>query len=104
MKTNADRQALLYSLLLTATMVLALVVSLLNAHSRIRRVIRLKDAADDVAQRRLPGVVQRLRDGEHIELEAEPPAAIDVSSPDELGQLARAFDSVHQVAVLVAGK
>jgi signal transduction histidine kinase len=104
MKADADRQALLYSLLLAATVLLAVAVSLVNAGVLIRRVIRLKDAADDVAQRRLPEVVQRLRDGERVELEAEPPAAISGGSPDELGQLARAFDSVHRVAVLVAGK
>jgi signal transduction histidine kinase len=104
MKADADRQALLYSLLLAATVLLAVAVSLVNARVLVRRVIRLKDAADEVAQRRLPEVVRRLRDGEHVELEAEPPAAIGGSSPDELGQLARAFDSVHRVAVLVAGE
>ena len=104
MKVDADRQALLYSLLLAATVLVAVGVSLVNARVLIRRIIRLKDAADDVAQRRLPEVVQRLRDGERVELEAEPPAAISGSSSDELGQLARAFDSVHRMAVLVAGR
>ena len=103
-KAHADREALLYSLLLAATVVLAVAVSLVNARLLIRRVIRLKNAADDVAQRRLPEVVQRLRDGEPVEPEAGPPATIGSGSADELGQLARAFDSVHRVAVQVAGK
>ena len=105
MKARADRQALLYTLLLAATVVLAVAVSLGNARSLIRRVIRLKDAADDVAQRRLPEVVRRLEDGQRVDLDGdEPAAAADTSARDELDQLARAFDSVHRVAVTVAGK
>ena len=103
-RAAANRQALLYSLLLAATVVVAVGVSLANAGRLIRRVSRLKDAADEVAQQRLPQAVRLLQDGQRPERAAEPAGTVELDAPDELGQLARAFDSVHRVAVSVAGK
>jgi HAMP domain-containing protein len=103
-KQAADRRAWLYSLLLAAALVLAVVVALVTARSLIRPVRRLEAAAEDTADRRLPGVVQRLQDGEQVDLEAESTAPIEVRSRDEIGHLAEAFNSVHRVAVRVAGR
>jgi HAMP domain-containing protein len=103
-KQAADRRAWLYSLLLAAALVLAVVVALVTARSLIRPMRRLEAAAEDTAERRLPGVVQRLQDGEQVDLEAESAAPIEVRSRDEIGHLAEAFNSVHRVAVRVAGR
>jgi HAMP domain-containing protein len=103
-KQAADRRAGLYSLLLVAALVLAVVLALVTARSLIRPMRRLETAAEETAEHRLPGVVQRLQDGEQVDLEAESAAPIEVRSRDEIGHLAEAFNSVHRVAVRVAGR
>ena len=103
-RQGADRRALLYSLLLAASLVLAVVLVLVTARSLIRPMRRLEAAAEDTAGRRLPGIVQRLQEGEPVDLEAESAPPIEVRSRDEIGHLAEAFNSVHRVAVRVAGR
>jgi HAMP domain-containing protein len=103
-KEGADRRAWLYSLLLAAALVLAVVLTLVTARSLIRPMRRLERAAEETATERLPGVVQRLQDGEQVDLAAESAPPIEVRSRDEIGHLAEAFNSVHQVAVRVAGR
>ncbi|HWD45124.1 MAG TPA: nitrate- and nitrite sensing domain-containing protein [Actinomycetota bacterium] len=103
-KEGADRRAWLYSLLLAAALALAVALALLTARSLIRPMRKLEAAAEDTAERRLPGVVQRLQDGEQVDLAAESAPPIEVRSSDEIGHLAEAFNSVHRVAVRVAGR
>ncbi|MDF2738802.1 MAG: periplasmic sensor signal transduction histidine kinase [Actinomycetia bacterium] len=103
-KQGADRRAWLYSLLLAAALVLAVALALITARSLIRPVRRLEAAAEETAERRLPGVVERLQEGEQVDLEAESAPPIEVRSSDEIGHLAEAFNSVHRVAVRVAGR
>jgi HAMP domain-containing protein len=103
-KQGADRRAWLYSLLLAAALVLAVVLALVTARSLIRPMRRLEAAAEATATERLPGVVQRLQDGEQVDLAAESAPPIEVRSKDEIGHLAEAFNSVHRVAVRVAGR
>ena len=104
LQRGADRRAWLYSLLLAAGVVLALVLALVTARSLIRPMRRLEAAAEETAQRRLPGVVQRLQEGEQVDLQAESAPPIEVRSRDEIGHLAEAFNAVHGVAVRVAGR
>ncbi len=103
-KQGADRRAWLYSLLLAAALILAVALALVTARSLIRPMRRLERAAEATATRRLPGVVQRLQDGEQVDLASESAPPIEVRSRDEIGHLAEAFNSVHQVAVQVAGR
>jgi HAMP domain-containing protein len=103
-REGADRRALLYTLLLAAALVLAVVLVLVTARSLIRPMRRLEAAAEETAGRRLPGVVQRLQEGEPVDLEAESAPPIEVRSRDEIGHLAEAFNAVHRVAVRVAGR
>jgi HAMP domain-containing protein len=103
-KEGADRRALLYSLLLAAALALAVVLALVTARSLIRPMRKLEAAAEETAERRLPGVVQRLQEGEQVDLAAESAPPIEVRSSDEIGHLAEAFNSVHRVAVRVAGR
>jgi HAMP domain-containing protein len=104
LQRGADRRAWLYSLLLAAGVVLALVLALITARSLIRPMRRLEAAAEETAERRLPGVVQRLQEGEQVDLQAESAPPIEVRSRDEIGHLAEAFNAVHRVAVRVAGR
>src|SRR5215213_9980972 len=99
-REGADRRALMYSLLSAAALILAVVLALVTARSLIRPMRRLEAAAG----RRLPGVVQRLQEGEPVDLEAESAPPIEVRSRDEIGHLAEAFNAVHRVAVRVAGR
>jgi HAMP domain-containing protein len=103
-RQGADRRALLFSLLLGAALVVAVVLALITARSLIRPMRRLEAAAEETAERRLPGVVQRLQDGEPVDLQAESAPPIEVRSRDEIGHLAEAFNAVHRVAVRVAGR
>ncbi|HYY80534.1 MAG TPA: nitrate- and nitrite sensing domain-containing protein, partial [Actinomycetes bacterium] len=71
------------------------------ARSIVRPLLLLKRRAQEVAERRLPGVVERLQRGEHPDPETElAPVAVD--SRDEIGQLAEAFDTAHRAAVDLA--
>jgi Nitrate and nitrite sensing/HAMP domain len=103
LRQAADRRALLSSLLLAGTLVLALALALVTARSLIRPLGRLKAAAVGTAER-LPGVVQRLEDGEEVDLAAESAPPIQLRSRDEIGRLAEAFNTVHRVAVQEAGR
>jgi HAMP domain-containing protein len=103
LRQAADRRALLSSLLLAGTLVLALALALVTARSLIRPLGRLEQAAVGTAER-LPGVVQRLEDGEQVDLAAESAPPVEVRSRDEIGRLGQAFNTVHRVAVQEAGR
>jgi signal transduction histidine kinase len=102
-KATADRQALIYSLVLATSLALAIVLFVLTARSIIRPLRRLEATAEEVARHRLPDVVDRLAEGKAVDLEAES-APILVRSGDEIGRVAIAFNSVHRAAVRLAGK
>ena len=61
----------------------------------------LQDSAEQMAGQRLPSLVQRLRDGQEVDVEAEspppPPGRIT-----EIAQVAEAFESVQRTAVQAA--
>ncbi|HYT25271.1 MAG TPA: nitrate- and nitrite sensing domain-containing protein, partial [Actinomycetota bacterium] len=103
LKASADRRALLYSLALTVVLWLAVGLSLFTARSMVGPLRMLKDAADDVARRKLPSVVERLQRSERVDLDAET-TPIGIISRDEIGQVAEAFNEVHRTAVHVAGE
>jgi signal transduction histidine kinase len=65
-----------------------------------RRLRALRDAADDLATRRLPAVVERLGQGERVDVPAEAPPL--EAGRDEIGQVAAAFNRVQSTAVRVA--
>ena len=103
-KRDAGRRTLLYILLLVAAVLLAVAVSLATARSLITRLGRLRDVANDVAERRLPETVTRLREGSAPNVEAESATPIEIHARDEIGQLGEAFSLVHRVALQLAGK
>ncbi|WP_113698548.1 nitrate- and nitrite sensing domain-containing protein [Nonomuraea lactucae] len=83
---------------------MAVVVSVIVSIRVGRRVTldlgRLRRGALDLAEIRLPGVVERLRKGEPVDVEAEaPPITVADKATSEVADLAAAFDSVQRTAV-----
>jgi hypothetical protein len=102
-RSAARRSALVESVLTALVLVLAVAVALLTGRSIAHPLLRLRDAANQVARRQLPEVVERLRRGEITHLEARA-APVPLPSGGETGQVARAFDAVHQMVVRVAAE
>ena len=65
-------------------------------------LITLHQAAADLAGRRLPDLVRRLRRGEDVDVTAETPPVVRTSSTVEVENLGRAFSSVQHTAIEAA--
>ncbi|HEY2724130.1 MAG TPA: nitrate- and nitrite sensing domain-containing protein, partial [Pseudonocardiaceae bacterium] len=79
---------------------LGVLVSIFVARSMLRPLGVLRRTALDVAQRRLPEAVSRIREG-GVGGEIEP---VQVYTKEEIGQVARAFDEVQRQAVRLAAE
>jgi signal transduction histidine kinase/outer membrane murein-binding lipoprotein Lpp len=101
LQTTATRSAVIISVITLILLLLVLLVTTLVARSMIRPLRRLREDALDIAGTRLPDMVRRLSEteGSDESVEIEP---IGVSSTDEIGEVARAFDQVHREAVRLA--
>jgi signal transduction histidine kinase len=100
---QAQQQALLYILFAVGAIVIALVFAFLVARATTVPLKKLTGAAYALSTDKLPALVERLRnpDEEGMSL-AETLTPIDISSKDEIGQLADAFNSIQQVTIEVA--
>ncbi|WP_103886947.1 sensor histidine kinase [Actinacidiphila yanglinensis] len=101
---SADRTQLYENIaIIIAVVALSFLGALVLARSVVRPLRTLRVSALDVADNRLPEAVRRLRDVEPTETD-EPVrvAPIELSTQDEVGQVARAFDRVHVEAVRLA--
>jgi signal transduction histidine kinase len=94
--------AVIYGLAVALLLGIALISTLIIGRSMVRPLRRLRNGALEVAEDRLPDAVRRINEtgGDGIPADVEP---IDVDSSDEIGEVARAFDQVHQEAVRLAG-
>jgi signal transduction histidine kinase len=101
LKSHWASELLWTSVVTFLLLLLVLLVSTLVARSLTRPLRKLRSDALDVAGHRLPDIVRRLSQSEGSEegVEIEP---IGVSSTDEIGEVARAFDQVHREAVRLA--
>ena len=101
LRSTATTQLLVTSLVTLLLLVLVVLVSTIVARSLIRPLRKLRSDALDVAGHRLPEMVRRLSQSEGADegVEIEP---IGVTSTDEIGEVARAFDQVHREAVRLA--
>jgi signal transduction histidine kinase len=106
LQAQALHQGAIRSLLLTAgvaaaVLIVVLLATLIIARSMVRPLRQLKAGALEVAGMRLPSEVRELSTakGAGQAVEVEP---IGVHSTDEIGQVARAFDQVHEEAVRLA--
>ncbi len=99
-KQSAQRQALIVGLGLLAVLLVTIGLSLAIARSMIRPLRQLREVANEVADERLPRVVERLQETQDLDRVAVDQAGpVPVTSRDEIGQVASAFNAVHQVAV-----
>jgi signal transduction histidine kinase len=100
-RTNASTDLLVASLVTLLLLLLAGGIALMVARSLIRPLRKLRADALDVAGHRLPEMVLRLSQSEGADesVDIEP---IGVTSTDEIGEVARAFDQVHREAVRLA--
>lgn len=97
-----------YGVLIVVRLILAAGLGLVAVIASIRFVIRtlrtlqkqlaeLRVAALDLAHERLPGVVERLRVGEDVDVaDAAPPLEF---GDDDIGQVGQAFNAVQQTAI-----
>jgi signal transduction histidine kinase len=77
--------------------IVSIIVAVRIGRSLVRRLTGLRSAALELANERLPSVVERLRRGEAVDVAAETP---DLSyGDDEIGQVAMAFREVQRTAV-----
>ncbi|SHE79105.1 sensor histidine kinase [Streptoalloteichus hindustanus] len=100
---DAQARALRNSALILFVLALAVLLTLVIARSLLHPLKVLRVSALDVARKRLPEVIQTMRDSdkEVPEVKVEPVA---VHSTEEIGQVARAFDDVHNTAVRLAAE
>jgi len=98
---DATREAAINSLAVALVLALSVLIALLVASPMIRQLRRLREGALEVADHSLPDVVERLHRGEPVDLAAET-FPVPAMTRDEIGQMADAFGTVHEVAVRVA--
>ncbi|WP_344666831.1 nitrate- and nitrite sensing domain-containing protein [Catenulispora yoronensis] len=82
-------------------LIIVSIATALIARSLVRPLRVLQNTALEIAGSRLPEMVRRLRDADGSE-PLEPINPIALTSTDEVGQVARAFDEVHREAVRLA--
>jgi signal transduction histidine kinase len=78
----------------------SIVVSITTARDLVKQLVRLRNAALELAAYRLPRVVDRLQQGERVDVATEAPP-LDFGD-DEIGQVGQAFNIVQETAVRVA--
>ncbi|BCB84609.1 sensor histidine kinase [Phytohabitans suffuscus] len=78
----------------------SIIVSITTARALVRQLERLRTAAWDLANTRLPSVVERLREGEKVDVAAESPPL--TFGNDEIGQVGQAINAVQETAIRAA--
>ncbi len=94
----ARNSALLNALLTLIALGAAIALALIISRSLVGPIRAVREGALKVARQDLPEAVDRIRAG----AEPEPIKRIDVDTHEEVGQLARAVDDLHQQAVTLA--
>ncbi|WP_034272475.1 sensor histidine kinase [Haloechinothrix halophila] len=78
----------------------AMVIALRLSRGLIERLTRLREETLDLSNRELPGIVERLRQGDRVDVEYQIPW-LDFGV-DEIGQVASAFNKAQQTAISAA--
>jgi signal transduction histidine kinase len=100
---DAANSALLTAVVTVGAVLVVLIATALVGRSLVNPLRRLRTDALDIAAVRLPSRVAAAAEGTDLDAGAEEIEPIAVSSTDEIGQVARAFDQVHAEAVRLAG-
>jgi len=101
--TDAKRDAIVTGAVVVVALLAAFVLAGWMARSMSHSMRRLRTAAFEVAEQRLPMLVDQLSrtDPGRVDLRIAP---IPITSRDEIGEVARAFDQVHREAVRLASE
>ncbi|MCZ7378389.1 sensor histidine kinase [Micromonospora sp. WMMC250] len=109
-RSDVIRQAIVESVLVLLTLIIAVTLAVVLARSLNHSLRRLREGALSVANHDLPDAVQRLQtmgsvgDGGVDEIVRQVRDPIQLNSRDEVGQVAVAFNVVHREAVRVAAE
>ncbi|WP_371479422.1 nitrate- and nitrite sensing domain-containing protein [Kitasatospora sp. NBC_00315] len=103
LKSRANTDAWLNSIIVLAALALAGLLTGFIARSMILGMRTLNSAALEIANHRLPELVERLSktDPDRVDTSVSP---IPLHGKDEIGEVARAFDQVHRQAVSLAAE
>ncbi|WP_052707812.1 sensor histidine kinase [Streptomyces rubellomurinus] len=103
LKDNALYDAILNSGIVLVALVLAGVMTGYVARSMVLGMRTLRNAALEIADHRLPDLVEKLSktDPDRVDTSVTP---IPLHGKDEIGEVARAFDQVHRQAVELAAE
>ncbi|WP_439937040.1 ATP-binding protein [Nocardia sp. N13] len=96
--SDAQRNALIGAVLTLIALGAAIFIAFVIARSLLEPIGRVREGALAVARHRLPDAVARIRAGQ----EPEPITTIDVTTNEEIGQVARAVDDLHRQAIHLA--
>jgi signal transduction histidine kinase len=96
--SDARRNALVGAALTLLALAAAIFIAFAIARSLLQPINRVREGALAVARHRLPDAVARIRAGQ----EPEPIKPIDVTTNEEIGQVARAVDDLHRQAIHLA--
>jgi signal transduction histidine kinase len=101
LESNSLHTAVIVAIATLLLLIIVLLITTFVARSMIRPLRKLRADALEVAGSKLPEMVRRLSESEGGDASAdiEP---IGVTSTDEIGEVARAFDQVHREAVRLA--
>ncbi|MEV7805958.1 sensor histidine kinase [Microbispora sp. NPDC088329] len=91
---------LLAGVLGLVAVIASIILSVTTARALVRQLEKLREAALELANERLPGVVARLAQGEKVDVKAEAPP-LDFG-PDVIGQVGAAFNTVQETAIRTA--
>ncbi|WP_328557013.1 sensor histidine kinase [Streptomyces sp. NBC_00358] len=83
-----------------AAVVASLIISVRIGRDLVVELVGLRDSALDIARRKLPEAMRRLRAGEAVDVDAEAP--LGRPSEDETGQVEEALNTVHRSALRAA--
>ncbi|MEU4210709.1 nitrate- and nitrite sensing domain-containing protein [Streptomyces sp. NPDC026206] len=101
--SESARDAIVNSSIMIVALLIAFLVAGKMARSMSSNMRRLRTAAFDVAEQRLPALVDQLSrtDPGRVDTRVQP---IPITTKDEIGEVARAFDQVHREAVRLAAE
>ncbi|MEV4439605.1 nitrate- and nitrite sensing domain-containing protein, partial [Streptomyces sp. NPDC049577] len=103
LRDEAQQEAILNGALIVLVLGISLVGAFVVARSMVRSLRRLQDTAQKVAGERLPELVKQLSESDPQDVDTSV-ESVGVHSRDEIGQVAKAFDHVHQEAVRLAAE
>ncbi|MET8829684.1 nitrate- and nitrite sensing domain-containing protein [Streptomyces sp. NPDC004610] len=100
---NARRDAFITGAIVVVALLAAFILAGMVARQMSRSMRQLRNAAFGIAEQRLPMLVDQLSrtDPGRVDTRVAP---IPITSTDEIGEVARAFDQVHREAVRLAAE